>query len=219
VVPVAVSSDGGQVPRAAHGALVSQASLPLSFQPPPSLVAHTLPSMAGTTTTLSDNVSEILSTLGKYGPALAAIVALNTIVLLGLLFVAIFYLCRRRGDKNAPFSPRLRAREIPGRTTPGSLHPMSMAEGGYGGQGHVYEPVSMALTEDTLFALPSPSYKDGGKSFKRTQSMASSSSRMNSTYGNADGSSMDEPFTPPVPAFSRNDGDTLRAGDRPNSVA
>lgn len=169
-----------------------------------------------TTVSLSDTVAEILTKVGTWFPAIIALLALNAVVLLALAFVAVVMCCRRRRKTTSETglsSPRMRARSVLGRSSP---MPMGDSNSYPSSQSHVYEPVSMALTEDTLFGPPSPGFKD---KFKRPQSYASSS-RMSNVYQAGESSHpMDEPFTPPVPAFSRYEGDTLRAGDRPKSVA
>lgn len=168
---------------------------------------------AATTISLSDTVAEILTKVGTWFPAIIALLALNAVVLLALAVVALIMCCRRRKPAaDAVFSPRMRARSVLGRSSP---MPMSESTTYPTGQTHVYEPVSMALTEDTLFGPPSPGFKD---KFKRPQSYASTS-RMSNVYAGEGSAPLDEPFTPPAPAFSRYEGDTLRGGERPNSVA
>ena len=109
-----------------------------------------------TTLTLSDNLINTINTIGKYLPIALAIIALNALVVLVLAVAAVIYMCRRRN--------RVRARKTPGRMTP-----MPMNEGPQStyempvGPIHTYQPVSMALTEDT-FVPPSPAFqKDGSK--------------------------------------------------------
>ncbi|TBU33278.1 acid protease [Dichomitus squalens] len=128
-----------------------------------------------TTVDVSDKLADTLNKLQAYLPALLAIMALNALVVLVLVAAGIVYLLRRRRSRAA------RARRTPGRATPMPLHRASsyvedMPGPGPGGLG-AYQPVSMALTEDT--------------------------------------------FVPPSPAFSKPGfGDsTIRAGDRPKSVA
>ena len=73
-------------------------------------------------------------------------------VLARFVAAGIVYLCRRRGGK-------VRARRNPGRASPMPLQRTSSygLPGGSGGDPHVYQPVSMALTEDT-FVPPSPAF-------------------------------------------------------------
>ena len=123
-----------------------------------------------------DVSSELESTLNKlqtYIPAILAIMALNALVILLLAVAAFIYIFRRRN--------RARARRNPGRASPMPLQRTSsfvapLPSGGNDALG-AYQPVSMALTEDT--------------------------------------------FVPPTPAFSKPgfEGSTMRAGDRPKSVA
>ena len=110
-----------------------------------------------TTLSLPTDVATALENLSKFLPAILAVMALNAIVLIVLVIVGFILLCRRRG-KNA------RTRRIPGRLSPmpmdvppgtGILHPEPS-----GNVPHTYQPVSMALTEDTLFAPPTPGFKN-----------------------------------------------------------
>ncbi|KAI0719487.1 aspartic peptidase domain-containing protein [Cerioporus squamosus] len=104
---------------------------------------------------VSSELTDTLNKLQTYIPAILAIMALNALVILVLAVAGIVYMCRRR--------------------TPHKLVWMPMGRGG--DALGAYQPVSMALTEDT--------------------------------------------FVPPTPAFSKPgfDGSTVRAGDRPKSVA
>ena len=129
-----------------------------------------------TTVTVSDKLADTLTKLQTYIPAVLAIMALNALVILVLAAAGIVYMCRRhRRSRSA------RTRRTPGRATPmplarASSYMEDSSMPGPGGLG-AYQPVSMALTEDT--------------------------------------------FVPPTPAFSKPGfGDsTIRAGDRPKSVA
>lgn len=112
----------------------------------------------GTSVELSDELSSTLNKLQGYLPALLAVMALNALVLLVLAGAGIAYMCRRRG--------KARARRNPGRQS-GAASPMPLQRtssfGMPGGSGdtHIYQPVSMALTEDT-FVPPSPAFSKGG---------------------------------------------------------
>lgn len=104
-----------------------------------------------TTVTLSTDVATAIENLSKYLPAILGIMALNALVLIVLAVVGIILLCRRR--KNART-----------RKTPGRLSPMPM--GNLSGEvPHTYQPVSMALTEDTLFVPPTPGFKSDPSRF------------------------------------------------------
>ncbi|KAL7282459.1 hypothetical protein ACG7TL_003930 [Trametes sanguinea] len=122
--------------------------------------ASSSPSSSGSSVTLSAELADTLNKLQGYFPAMLAVMALNALVLLVLAGAAITYLCRRRG--------KARARRNPGRASPlplqrtSSFGGMGLAMGGGdNGEPHVYQPVSMALTEDT-FVPPSPAFSKPG---------------------------------------------------------
>ncbi|KAI6119350.1 aspartic peptidase domain-containing protein [Pisolithus croceorrhizus] len=119
-----------------------------------------------TTVSLSTDVADTIAKLSQYLPAMLGVMALNALVLTVLTIVGLVLLCRRRG--------KARARKTPGRLSPMPLsytsmnrHP-DMPEPGP----HTYEPVSMALTEDTLFAPPSPAFKGEARYLERPKSIA-----------------------------------------------
>ncbi|KAI0747432.1 aspartic peptidase domain-containing protein [Irpex lacteus] len=109
---------------------------------------------------VSDDIASTISKLNSYLPAMLAIMALNAFVILLLVAAAFVYMFRRRAGK-------ARARKNPGRMTPMPMNPTSTSSFMDPGSGSVpepsYQPVSMALTEDT-FVPPTPAFsKDGGK--------------------------------------------------------
>ncbi|KAF9009070.1 aspartic peptidase domain-containing protein [Cyathus striatus] len=109
---------------------------------------------------ISNDISSSLERIGKYLPIMLGIVALNALVLIVLAIAGLVMCCRRlRKRKNTG----LRTRTPLGRTSPMPMNPRSTYVAGYGRPDtHVYEPVSMALTEDT-FVPPSPAFHaDGG---------------------------------------------------------
>jgi saccharopepsin len=134
-----------------------------------------------TTVSLSNDISTTLDKINSYLPALLAVMAFNALAVLVLLIGAGIWLCRRRaGNRRESAGPR--ARRNKGRVTPLPLEPMGgpsgmdaeassyvepnfpYADNGASQSKHVYQPVSMALTEDT-FVPPSPAfsrYGDGG---------------------------------------------------------
>ncbi|RDX55693.1 acid protease [Lentinus brumalis] len=127
-------------------------------------------SSSSTSVDVSSELTDTLNKLQTYIPAVLAIMALNALVILVLAVAGIVYMCRRRN--------RNRTRRNVGRASPMPLHRTSSFGMPMGGDSHgAYQPVSMALTDDT--------------------------------------------FVPPTPAFSKPgfDGSTVRAGDRPKSVA
>lgn len=108
----------------------------------------------GTTVNVSDDLANTLSKIGTFFPALLAIMALNALVILLLLVAAGIYLWRRRTN-----SPRRRVglgrtlTPMPGaRSTSYDMSDMPSEQAL-----HTYQPVSMALTEDT-FVPPSPAF-------------------------------------------------------------
>ncbi|KAF8138288.1 aspartic peptidase domain-containing protein [Boletus edulis] len=113
-----------------------------------------------TTVTLSTDVATALENFSKFLPAILGVMALNALVLVVLVVVGIILLCRRRG-KN------LRTRKIPGRLSPMPMGNFSGARNSElsGEVPQPYQPVSMALTEDTLFAPPTPSFKNDSSRF------------------------------------------------------
>jgi len=116
--------------------------------------ANTSSSSGSTVVSVSDELADTLNKIGTYFPAILAIMALNALVLIVLAVVAIVYLCRRR-------SKAVRKRQTPGRLSPVPLNAASSYSMPSGLQGHAYQPVSMALTEDT-FVPPSPAFSKPG---------------------------------------------------------
>ncbi|KAG8218473.1 aspartic peptidase domain-containing protein [Butyriboletus roseoflavus] len=112
------------------------------------------------TVTLSTDVATAIENLSKFLPAILGIMALNALVLIVLVVGGIILLCRRRGKSD-------RTRKTPGRL--GSM-PMGNLSGPRLSEltrevPHTYQPVSMALTEDTLFVPPSPRFKGDSSNF------------------------------------------------------
>lgn len=107
-----------------------------------------------TSVSLSTDVANTIDKLSKYLPAMLGVMALNALVLIILAIVGIVLLCRRRGRG-------ARARKTPGRLSPMPMNNISARYPDYASpqELHTYQPVSMALTEDTLFAPPSPAFK------------------------------------------------------------
>jgi len=112
------------------------------------------------TVTLSSDVATALQNLTNFLPAILGIMALNALVLIILVITGIILLCRRRG-KN------LRTRKTPGRLSPIPIGNPSWARNSElpGDVPHTYQPVSMALTEDTLFVPPTPGFKNDSSRF------------------------------------------------------
>jgi saccharopepsin len=135
---------------------------------------------SSTTINISTDVANIIDKIGKYLPAMAAVMALNAIVLLVLCITAIVYLCRRRGSKSG-VSRFSRKRSAPGRMSPMPMGPSHHPDAFTPPPAHNYEPVSMAISEDTMFSPPSPGFGkyDGDtlKGFARPKSSAVSVDR------------------------------------------
>jgi len=115
---------------------------------------------------ISNDISDSLNTIGKLLPAVLGIVALNAVVLAVLLVVGLVVYCRKRGGS------AIRPRTPMARTPLGRTSPMPPRNSYIAGmleeqsRPHVYEPVSMAMTEDT-FVPPSPAFhKFDGTSFQ-----------------------------------------------------
>jgi len=107
---------------------------------------------------ISNDISESLEMIGKWIPAILGVVALNALVLIIVSIVWLVTVCRKRKARSTARTPRSRMSPMPMNLR------NSYIPGTPPGQRHIYEPVSMALTEDT-FVPPSPAFfgKDGGK--------------------------------------------------------
>jgi hypothetical protein len=131
------------------------------------------------TVTLTKEAVDNLNKIGTFLPAMMGIMALNALVLILLVVVGIVFLCRGRMRKGR--TPRGRKSPVPmNRSSQNSLR----------AQPHAYEPVSMALTDDTVFTPPSPGFRKFGgvdrpKSSLNRASMAQPE---------------DTPFSPPSPS-------------------
>jgi len=161
------------------------------------------PTPNGATVSAEGVLTSTLDKLSMYIPAMLAIMALNALVIILLIIVAIVYLCRRRQGGGSARKNRGRAAQMP-------LNPIATGSS----QSHIYEPVSMALTEDT-FIPPSPGFHQGSFGGKRPHSYQPTSVAMS-----------EDSFVPPMPAFFREPDDSLRAlgssttaAERPQSVA
>ncbi|KAK7695439.1 hypothetical protein QCA50_000075 [Cerrena zonata] len=109
-----------------------------------------------TSVKISEDLANTLNKMGTYIPVLLAIMALNALVILILLVSALVYVLRRRGKKS-------RTRKVVGRTLTPMPMPNRMSDYDLPpvSGDHVYQPVSMALTEDT-FVPPSPAFSRPG---------------------------------------------------------
>lgn len=160
---------------------------------------------------LTQDAVDTLIKLGTFFPIMMGIMALNALVILILVVGAIVYFCRRRKRRSG------KKVIVTARTPQGRLSPMPMStrnsyvagsSSPVAGETHTYEPVSMAITEDT-FVPPSPGFRQfDGKPGDRPKSMANlpSQSKLYQQIG-----SEDALFSPPTPGFAKS--------GRPNSVA
>ncbi|KAI9467080.1 acid protease [Lactarius psammicola] len=112
-----------------------------------------------TTVSLSDDITKTLNKINTYFPIMLAILGLNAVVILLLAIAAFIYLFRRRNvpsTRNRRNARPLQLEEISTDTfTP---PPESLQRGT---SRHAYQPVSMALTDDT-FVPPSPAFHHDG---------------------------------------------------------
>ena len=141
-----------------------------------------------TTLTLPSEVAATLDKIGIYFPTMLALMAFNALILVILVIVGIFFLCRTRTKKSR--IPR-------GRKSPMPMRRASDVESLRPPQPHAYQPVSMALTEDTMFTPPSPGFRKFGND----------AHRKSSAYRASVAVPEDSPFIPP----------SIQPGDRPNS--
>jgi len=133
---------------------------------------------------ISTDISESLELIGKFIPAMLGIVALNALILIVCCIVWLVSFCRKRRLRATPRVPRSRQTPSPLTSTNlANLSPMPMnSRNSYiagsppsSQHQHTYEPVSMALTEDT-FVPPSPAFhrvgRDGMPAGDRPKSVA-----------------------------------------------
>lgn len=132
----------------------------------------TLATSGSTTVSLSDDLANTLNKINTYFPIMLAILGLNAIVILLLAIAAFIYLFRRR--RNGPLARnRRQARPLQLEVmstdtfTPPFTPPSASLQRGT--MHHAYQPVSMALTEDT-FVPPSPAFHNGGSGGSKARS-------------------------------------------------
>jgi saccharopepsin len=106
---------------------------------------------------ISNDISQSLELIGKFIPAMLGIVALNALLLIVCCIVWLVSFIRKRRTRPIARTPMGRMSPMPPRD-PNSMTPMPMNSYIAGGPPpHVYEPVSMAITEDT-FVPPTPAF-------------------------------------------------------------
>ncbi|KAG7449215.1 acid protease [Guyanagaster necrorhizus] len=156
---------------------------------------------ASTVITITRDVADTLEKFSTWFPAMLGILALNALIILAVLIFGIVYLCRRR--------TRPSARTPIGRMSPVPMNPRSSYITGEPPVGaHTYEPVSMAITDDTVFGPPSPAFHKFEGSTLRPGDRPQSLATLPSKSYNDDG---EEVLTPPSPGFRQFD-------SRPKSV-
>ncbi|KAJ7638809.1 aspartic peptidase domain-containing protein [Roridomyces roridus] len=163
-------------------------------------VANSTAAASGSVTVSSD-ISHSLDQIIAMVPAMLGIMALNAVVLLALGIFGILYMCRKRKTKST-------VRKNRGRMSP---MPMSLRNSYVAGpepQAHVYEPVSMAITEDMgmrpMSMNPRDSFAAGVPMADRAPvSMAIS----------------EDMYQPPSPATRTFKSSGLRPIERPDSAA
>jgi len=138
-----------------------------------------------TTVSLSDNITNTLNKITTYFPIMLAILGLNAVVILLLAIAAFIYLFRRRNV------PSVRNRRNARRLTPVQLGAMStdtftppLESLQSGTSDHAYQPVSMALTDDT-FIPPTPAFHYDGSGGSKARSFDDRPKSFAQSVGNA----------------------------------
>ena len=139
---------------------------------------------------ISNDISHSLELIGKFIPAMLGIVALNAFVVIVCCIVWLISFCRRRKNKYVMArTPRRRLSPIPmnprnsyiaGVADPSAISP------------HAYEPVSMALTDDTFVPLSPAIHR-----FEKIKGKGENYDPVSSPS--------DDSFLPPSPAFHRHE--------------
>ncbi|KAJ7507805.1 aspartic peptidase domain-containing protein [Mycena galericulata] len=152
---------------------------------------------------VSSDLSDTLNQIVSFLPAMLGIMALNAAVLIALIVFGIVFMCRKRKTKST-------TRKARGRMSPMPMDPRNSYIAGPDPQPHVYQPVSMALTEDLdrmrpMSMNPRDSFAAGVPLADRAVvSMAITE---------------DDMFTPSSPVGRTFKGSGLRPVDRPSSAA
>ncbi|KAF9259504.1 acid protease [Marasmius fiardii PR-910] len=159
---------------------------------------ETMAAPSSTSVTLSADVANTIAKIGQFFPAILGLVALNALVLLALIILAIVLLCRKKKKRNTRKLDST-ARTPLGRMSPMPLtRPTSAVNNELESAPHTYEPVSMALTEDT-FVPPSPGFRkyDGSRPKSYATSVRSRKDSMQIDNSHSE----DAVFGPPSPVF------------------
>jgi len=134
-------------------------------------INSTAAAASGTTVSISDDITNVLNKLNSYIPIMLALLGLNALVILLLVIAAFIYIYRRRSASS------VLKRRTARRLTPMPLEALStdsftppLRPSLQRSSQHTYEPVSVAVTDDT-FVPPSPPFH-GSKAGVRPQSVA-----------------------------------------------
>lgn len=106
---------------------------------------------------LSDDTSQSLESIAKFIPPILALVALNSLVLIICCIVWLVSFCRKRSARAIARMPRSRTMRPMPLSDTRSSYIADAAISSPSTPPHTYEPVSMALSEDT-FVPPSPAF-------------------------------------------------------------
>ncbi|KAF7352792.1 Acid protease [Mycena venus] len=152
---------------------------------------------------ISADISDNLNKIVAFIPAMLGIMALNALVLIVLIVFGVWFMCRKRKTKAT-------TRKTRGRLSPMPMDPRNSYIAGVEPQPHVYQPVSMAITEDMERMRP--------------MSMNPSTDRFTAGVPLADRAAVsmaiteDDMFIPPSPVARTFKGSGLRPADRPSSA-
>jgi len=102
---------------------------------------------------ISNDISKSLEMIGTWMPAILAVVGFNALMLLVACIVYLVQCVKKRRRRAQARLPRSRQSPLPMNPTNSYIAGVPPSPGSV----HVYEPVSMALTEDT-FVPPSPAF-------------------------------------------------------------
>ena len=116
-----------------------------------------------TTVSLSDDLANTLNKINTYFPIMLAILGLNAVVILLLAIAAFIYLFRRRNAPSARNRRNAQPLQLATMSTDTFTPPSESLQRGT--SHHSYQPVSMALTDDT-FVPPSPAFHHDGSGSK-----------------------------------------------------
>ncbi|KAF8272058.1 aspartic peptidase domain-containing protein [Lactarius quietus] len=120
-----------------------------------------------TTVSLSDDLTNTLNKINTYFPIMLAILGLNAVVILLLAIAAFIYLFRRRNKPLARTRRNARSLQLTTMSTDTFNRPSESLQ--RGPSHHSYQPVSMALTDDT-FVPPSPAFHHDGRDGSKARS-------------------------------------------------